>query len=91
MAYPYETKLKNSRVLFEHAISECSDPDCEIHHPGCIEDEAERNMASAWFLAGALRAVEDTTNYFTSEITGDRDARNQFLGNDWKDDGSPRR
>lgn len=35
-----------------HASSDCSDPDCEIHHPEVIEDEGSRLTAMAWYEAG---------------------------------------
>lgn len=45
-----------------HALANnCTDPDCEIHVPTCIEDRAERLTAMAWFYAGAC-ALFDTIN-----------------------------
>lgn len=37
----------------------CFDPDCEIHNPDVIEDDAERLTALAWFTAGAASAGGD--------------------------------
>lgn len=38
----------------QHALAnDCTDPDCEIHVPTCIEGESQRLTAMSWFLAGA--------------------------------------
>ena len=49
----YEAKLKRTKALLDHALTTCTDPDCEIHNPWCCEDDAERYLAMAWFVAGA--------------------------------------
>ena len=36
-----------------HATMPCEDPDCEIHCPWVIEDDASCLTAIAWFVAGA--------------------------------------
>lgn len=40
-----------------HASQSCDDPDCEIHHPEVIEDEAERYTAMAYYEAGYRAAA----------------------------------
>lgn len=35
-----------------HAVSRCTDPDCEIHHPEVIEDHIAAMNAMAWYEAG---------------------------------------
>jgi hypothetical protein len=52
----YQSKLDRCRELFDHAKSDCTDPDCEIHNPWMQEDEAEMMLACAYFVAGAQRA-----------------------------------
>ena len=46
-----------------HNSADCGDPDCEIHSPWVIEDEASRLTAIAWWIAGAKTTsseIEDT-------------------------------
>lgn len=49
------TNAHRERVALEnlgHAISRCTDPDCEIHHPEVIEDHVSALNAMAWYEAG---------------------------------------
>ena len=48
--------MANGHQNYTHAALRsviCRDPDCEIHRPEVIEDQAERLTALAWFYAGA--------------------------------------
>lgn len=38
-------------TLIEHALTDCTDPDCEIHCPWVIETDSERRVALAWYAA----------------------------------------
>lgn len=60
----------------------CAVPDCELHYPFAIEDEAQRLTAMAWFIAGGERMVELMQDHI-AEIFGDRDARLDFLRFDY--------
>jgi hypothetical protein len=55
----------------KHASETCIDPDCEIHHPGTIDFEAERLTAKAWFLAGALAYQRITESEDDADIALD--------------------
>lgn len=39
--------------------ADCGDPDCELHSPWVIEDEAARQTAIAHYIAGARSAASD--------------------------------
>jgi len=42
-----------------HALTwSCNDPDCEIHNPEVIEDDANRLTHQAFFLAGATTLID---------------------------------
>lgn len=62
-----DTYSKVSRMNLDHALAnDCTDPDCEVHVPSCIEDDRERLTAMAWYYAGAC-ALLDTINNSNSD------------------------
>ena len=65
----------------KHALDNlCEDPDCEIHNPEVIEDEAESLTARAWFYAGAMAYRDLILNLIDeaqdASVTELRDAHN---------------
>ena len=60
----YDERLKRCQALLQHAQQTgCNDPDCEIHCPWMQEDDAERTLALAFYVAGAIGYAKHVDQY----------------------------
>jgi hypothetical protein len=53
-------------IIFDQYL----DPDCELHHPWMIEDDAERVAAMRWWFAGRVEGFNVGTKCANDLIRG---------------------
>jgi hypothetical protein len=71
----YETLQRVGKENLKHVLSnDCTDPDCEVHHPEVgVEEETVNLTDLAFWIAGFFAGVESCSGYLDGLIDNVRD------------------